>query len=185
MEITKIAKAIKKDNTISDGSIKKPRVAAYIRVSTDSSEQINSFDSQYKYYANKIKNNPNWEFAGIYSDEGISGTRTTTRNGFLKMIIDSERNKMDIIITKSISRFARNTLDTLKYVRFLKEHNVRVIFEEENIDTLDMQSELILTIVSSVAQQESINLSEHIKKGKVSKILNGDYLCTRAPYGYK
>ena len=184
MEITKIAKAIKSNPIVEDDN-KKPRVAAYIRVSTDSEEQLGSFDSQYKYYANKIKTNPIWEFAGIYSDEGISGTRTSNRNGFLKMMIDAERNKMDIILTKSISRFARNTLDTIKYVRFLKDHNVRVIFEEENIDTLDIQSELILTIVSSVAQQESINLSEHVKKGKKAKILNGDFLCNIAPYGYK
>ena len=185
MEIEKIAKTIKKNVPICDETSKKPKVAAYVRVSTDSEEQLGSFDSQFKHYANKIKKNPNWEFAGIYSDEGISGTRSSNRNGFLKMMIDSERNKIDIIITKSISRFARNTLDTLKYVRFLKEHNVRVIFEEENIDSLDMQSELILTIVSSVAQQEAINMSNHIKIGKKNKILSGEYLCTLAPYGYK
>ena len=108
MEIEKIAKTIKKNVPICDETSKKPKVAAYVRVSTDSEEQLGSFDSQFKHYANKIKKNPNWEFAGIYSDEGISGTRSSNRNGFLKMMIDSERNKIDIIITKSISRFAKS-----------------------------------------------------------------------------
>ena len=113
------------------------KVCAYARVSTDNEEQLTSYSSQINYYTEKIKANPEWEFVGIYADEGISGTQAKNRAEFLRMIDDAINGKIDIIIAKSISRFARNTLDTLKYVRLLREHNVDVFFEKENIHTLE------------------------------------------------
>ena len=180
MKIEKVEKQKEKIEEVID----KKRVAAYIRVSTDNEDQKTSIDSQYKYYLQKIKNNPNYVFAGIYNDTGISGGNAKKRNGFLKMMVDVERGKIDVILTKSISRFARNTLDTIKYVRFLKEHNVRVIFEEESIDTSLLQSELILTIISSVAQQEIINMSEHQKHSMHFKMSQGIITKNFVCYGY-
>lgn len=141
------------------------RVCAYCRVSTDSEDQLNSYQAQKSYYNEKIRENPSWHFEGIYADEAISGTQDHKRTDFMRMINDAVNKKVDLIITKSISRFARNTLDTLKYVRLLKEKNVGIIFEEENINTLEMSGELLLTILSSVAQQESENISKHVKLG--------------------
>ena len=135
------------------------KVCAYCRVSTDSKDQINSYNSQVTYYKNLIQENPKWIFAGIYADPGITGTKTEKRDEFNKMIKDANDGKIDMILTKSISRFARNTLDTLKYVRTLKNLNVAVKFEEENINTLTMEGEMLLTILSSVAQQEVENIS--------------------------
>ena len=111
------------------------RVAAYARVSTDSEDQLNSFESQVKYYNEKINKNNEWLFVEVYADESISGTQDYKRSNFMRMIQDSLNGKIDLILTKSISRFARNTLDTLKYVRMLKEKNVAILFEEENIKT--------------------------------------------------
>ena len=130
------------------------RVTAYCRVSTDDEDQKNSYESQKAYYKEKITSNPEWRYIEIYADEAISGTLDYKRNDFMKMIQDALDDKFDMIMTKSISRFARNTVDTLKYVRMLKEHNVAVFFEEEGINTLEMSGELLLTILSSVAQQE-------------------------------
>ena len=141
------------------------RVTAYCRVSTDTEDQLNSYRSQKQYYKEKINSNSEWVFVDIYADEAISGTLANKRNDFMRMIQDAMLGKFDMIITKSISRFARNTVDTLKYVRILKEHNIAVIFEEEGINTLEMSGELLLTILSSVAQQESENISTHVKLG--------------------
>ena len=135
------------------------RVVAYTRVSNLEKNGTHSALSQKLYYKNKIQNNKDWILVNIYSDDGISGSTIKGRDNFLRMIVDADRGKYDFIITKSISRFARNTLDTLKYVRFLKARGIGILFEEENINTLDMSSELVLTILSSVAQQEIINLS--------------------------
>ena len=143
----------------------KLRVAAYVRVSTDFEAQISSFESQRKYYYSKIYRNSNWKFVKIYEDYGISGRSVQNRTGFNNLIRDALDGKIDLILTKSISRFARNTIDSIEYVRLLKEHNVGVIFEEENIYTLGMQSELLLTILSSVAEQESNNYSNRTKLG--------------------
>ena len=121
-----------KNNNITIAN-KKISVCAYGRVSTDVEEQLTSYNSQIKYYTEKIKSNPDWEFVGIYADEGISGTQVKNRSEFKRMIDDALNGKIDMIIAKSISRFARNTLDTLKYVRELREHNVDVYFEKENI----------------------------------------------------
>ncbi len=143
----------------------KLRVAAYCRVSTDSDEQATSYDAQVEHYTNYIKTNPEWEFAGIFADDGISGTNTKYREGFNKMIDECEAGNIDMIITKSISRFARNTLDCLKYIRQLKEKNIPVFFEKESINTMDAKGEVLLTIMASLAQQESQSLSQNVKMG--------------------
>lgn len=160
------------------------RVAAYCRVSTDSKDQLESYKSQVDYYTNLIKNNKNWTLAGIYADEATRGTTATKRADFMRLISDCQNGDIDMIITKSISRFARNTLDTLKYVRLLKENNVGVVFEEENIDTLTMDGELLLTILSSVAQQEVENTSAHVKKGLKMKMEKGELIGFQGCLGY-
>lgn len=143
----------------------KLKVAAYCRVSTDSEEQATSYEVQVEHYTTYIKNNPGWELAGIYADDGISGTNTKNREQFNKMIEDSMNGKIDMIITKSISRFARNTLDCLKYIRQLKDKEIPVFFEKENINTMDAKGEIMLTIMASLAQQESQSLSQNVKLG--------------------
>ena len=155
----------KKGNSIKESEKKKLRVAAYARVSTDSDEQATSYDTQVDHYTNYIKKNPDWEFAGVFSDEGVSGTYTKKRDGFNKMIEEAMEGNIDYIITKSISRFARNTLDCLKYIRKLKENNISVYFEKENINTMDAKGEVLLTIMASLAQQESQSLSQNVKLG--------------------
>lgn len=146
---------------------KKPklRVAAYCRVSTDTDEQAGSYEAQVEHYTNLIKGNKDWELAGIYADDGISGTNTKKRDEFVRMIDDCMEGKIDKVITKSISRFARNTIDCLKYVRKLKEKNIAIYFEKENIDTLETSGELLITIMASLAQQESESLSQNVKLG--------------------
>lgn len=141
------------------------RVCAYARVSTEKEEQLNSYNSQLKYYEEKIKSNSDWLYLGIYADEGITGTLDYKRDGFMKMMQDATQNKFDMIITKSISRFGRNTVDTLKYVRALKEKGIAIYFEEERINTLEISGEIMLTVLSAMAQQESENISSHVKLG--------------------
>ena len=164
-------------------SIKK--VCAYCRVSTDLEEQQTSYSSQIKYYSDYIKSIPEWEFVGIYADEGISGTQVKNRTEFKRMIEDATSNKIDIIITKSISRFARNVVDTLKYVRLLREHNVDVFFEKENIHTLDLDSEMFLTFYSAFAQAESESISQNVKIGLRAKMKRGELVGNCCCYGYK
>ena len=160
------------------------KVAAYCRVSTGSQEQINSYESQKKYYSNRITSEKRWVLAGVYADEAITGTKVDKRENFRKMIDDAIDGKIDMIICKSISRFARNTVDTLQYVRLLKEHGVEVFFEEENIRTLTMDGELLLTILSSVAQQEIENLSDHVKYGLKHKMAAGELVGFSGCLGY-
>lgn len=160
------------------------RVCAYCRVSTDGEEQLNSYESQKKYYNEKINANSDWSFAGIYADEAITGTLDYKRNEFMRMITDAMEGKFDVIITKSISRFARNTLDTLKYVRRLKEKNIAVIFEKENINTLEMSGEFLLTILSSIAQQESESISGNVKLGLKMKMERGELVGFNRCLGY-
>lgn len=143
----------------------KTRVAAYARVSTDNIEQEMSYEAQVNHYTTYIKSNPEWEFAGIYADDGITGMNTAKREEFHKMINDCELGFIDMIITKSISRFARNTLDCLKYTRQLKKLNIPVYFEKENINTLDVKGEVLLTIMASLAQQESESISANVRMG--------------------
>ena len=151
----------------------KLRVAAYCRVSTDSDEQATSYEAQVEHYTEYIQKNPEWEFAGIYADDGISGTNTKNREEFNRMIEECEAGSIDMIITKSISRFARNTLDCLKYIRQLKEKNIPVFFEKEAINTMDSKGEVLLTIMASLAQQESQSLSQNVKLGLQFRYQNG------------
>ncbi len=148
-------------------------VAAYARVSTDKYDQINSFESQVKYFTDYIERNKDWQLVKIYSDEGISGTTTKKRTGFNNMIKDAFLGKIDLIITKEVSRFARNTVDSLKFTRMLKEKNVFVIFLLDNIDTRDLDSELRLTIMSAIAQEESRKTSERVKWGQKRQMEKG------------
>ena len=170
--------------SMKDLNEKELRVVAYTRVSTDHDDQKNSFDSQKRYYTDKIAKNPNWTFADIYCDEGISGTKTYRREGFIKMMKDAINDRFDLVLTKSVSRFARNTVDTLKFVRILKDKNIGVYFEEENINTLDMNGELLLSILSSIAQQESTNLSAHVLLGLKMKVQQGKMIGSTFCYGY-
>lgn len=160
------------------------RVAAYCRVSTDSEDQLNSYKSQVQYYTDLIKNNSEWSLADIYADEAITGTQVTKREDFQRLINDCMNGEIDLIVTKSISRFARNTLDTLKYVRMLKEKGIAVFFEEENINTLTMDGELLLVILSSVAQQEVENISANVKKGLKMKMQRGELVGFQGCLGY-
>ena len=179
---------IKARNTLSSRAktnlTKRLRVAAYCRVSTDSEDQINSYKSQVQYYTDLIKSNSEWSLAGIYADEAITGTQVTKREDFQRLINDCMNGDIDLIVTKSISRFARNTLDTLKYVRMLKEKGIAVFFEEENINTLTMDGELLLVILSSVAQQEVENISANVKKGLKMKMQRGELVGFQGCLGY-
>ena len=143
----------------------KTRVAAYCRVSTETDEQATSYEAQIEHYTDYIKQNPSWEFAGIYADDGISGTNTKKRDEFNRLIDDCMAGKIDLVVTKSISRFARNTLDCLNYIRQLKDKNIAVFFEKEGINTLDAKGEVLLTIMASLAQQESQSLSQNVRIG--------------------
>ncbi len=163
--ITVIPARARIGNTVKADDTPKLRVAAYCRVSTDSEEQATSYEAQVEHYTNYIKGNPEWELAGIYADDGITGTNTKKRDEFNRMIDDCMEGKIDMVITKSISRFARNTLDCLKYIRQLKDKNIPVFFEKENINSMDSKGEIMLTIMASLAQQESQSLSQNVKLG--------------------
>lgn len=160
--------------------VRKKRVAGYARVSTDQEEQLTSYEAQMDYYKNYIESHEDWEFVGMYSDEGISATNTRRRDGFNQMIEDALAGKIDLIITKSISRFARNTVDSLTTVRKLKENGVEIYFEKENIWTLDAKGEVLITIMSSLAQEESRSISENTTWGKRKQFADG-----KGSIGYK
>ena len=164
---------------------KKLRVAAYCRVSTASEEQLVSLAAQKAHYENYIKSNDEWEFAGLYYDEGISGTKKEKRDGLLAMVAACERGTIDFVITKSISRFARNTIDCLQYIRELKELHVAVFFEKENINTMDAKGEVLITIMASLAQQESESISRNIKIGLQYRYQRGQVIVNTARFlGY-
>ena len=154
-------------------SLKKRKVAGYARVSTDRDEQLTSYEAQVDYYTNYIKGRSDWEFAGMYTDEGISATNTLHREGFKSMIHDAMEGKIDLIITKSVSRFARNTVDSLTTVRKLKDKGIEIYFEKENIWTLDAKGELLITIMSSLAQEESRSISENVTWGHRKRFADG------------
>lgn len=160
------------------------RVAAYCRVSTDDDDQLGSFESQKLYYEEKIRANQEWVNAGIFADEAITGTKVDKREGFQAMIQKCQNGEIDMILTKSISRFARNTLDTLQYVRMLRERNIAIFFEKENINTMDMNGELLLTIMSSLAQQEVESLSQNVKMGLKMKMKRGELIGFNGCLGY-
>ena len=157
-----------------DKSVK--QVAAYCRVSTDSDEQENSYAAQIEHYTQYISGNPGWKLAGIFADEGISGTNTDKRAGFQQMIHHCQAGKIDIIITKSVSRFARNTVDCLHYIRELKARGIEIIFEKENIRTFDTKGEILITIMASLAQQESESLSRNVRMGLKFRYQQGKVL---------
>lgn len=160
-------------------------MAAYCRVSTDQEEQLLSYENQVNYYTTYINENPLYEYAGTYADEGISATNTKKRDEFNRMIADCRAGKIDMIITKSISRFARNTLDYLNYVRELKELGIGIIFEKENINTLDAKGEVLLTILSSLAQDESRSISENSTWGIRRRFEKGQHkMSTKRFLGY-
>lgn len=148
-----------------DKKVQKIRVAAYCRVSTEYEEQESSYEVQVEHYTNYINANPEWELAGVYADDGISATNTSKRDAFNRMIEDCCAGKIDMILTKSISRFSRNTVDCLKYTRELKTLNIAVFFEKENINTLDAKGEVLMTIMAVLAQQESESLSANVRLG--------------------
>ena len=156
-----------------DSKRKKRRVAGYARVSTDSDEQFTSYEAQVDYYTRFIQANPDWEFVKVYTDAGISGLNTKNREGFNTMITDALAGSIDLIVTKSVSRFARNTVDSLTTVRKLKKNGVEVYFQKENIYTLDSKGELLITIMSSLAQEESRSISENVTWGQRKRFADG------------
>jgi site-specific DNA recombinase len=178
-KVTKIAQ-----NSADFNSQQKLRVAAYCRVSTDSDEQLVSLEAQIKHYESYINANPEWEFAGLYYDEGITGTKKEKRPELLRMIADCEDRKIDLIVTKSISRFARNTTDCLELVRRLIDLGIFIYFEKENINTGSMESELMLSILSGLAESESVSISENNKWSIKRRFKNGTYKISYPPYGY-
>ena len=159
--------------------MRRRRVAGYARVSTDKDEQFTSYEAQIDYYTKMIQGNPEWEFVQVYTDEGITGTSTKHRDGFNAMVADALAGKIDLIVTKSVSRFARNTVDSLVTIRKLKEHGVECFFEKEGIYTFDGKGELLLTIMSSLAQEESRSISENVTWGKRKQFADG-----KVSFGY-
>lgn len=160
--------------------IRPKRVAAYCRVSTDKEQQEHSFETQKEMYTDMIMMKPNWQMAGIYADERITGTIAKKRPDFMRMIEDCRKGKIDLIITKSVSRFSRNNLDCLLYVRELKEMGIPIIFEKEGINTLQVSSELLITLFSGLSQAESESISMNVKIGKRQSLKNGN-----VPFSYK
>src|SRR5574344_1592261 len=154
-------------------SVARRKVAGYARVSTDSEEQQTSYEAQVDYYTHYIQSREDWEFVGVYTDEGISATNTKHRDGFKQMVKDALAGKIDLIVTKSVSRFARNTVDSLVTIRKLKEHGTEIYFEKENIFTFDSKGELLITIMSSLAQEESRSISENVTWGQRKRFADG------------
>ena len=171
--VTKIPARLHPATFVPLESTAKRKVAGYARVSTDSEEQQTSYAAQVSYYTDYIQKRPDWEFVGVYTDEGISATNTRHRDGFNRMIADALDGKIELIVTKSVSRFARNTVDSLTTVRKLKEKGVEVYFEKENIYTLDSKGELLITIMSSLAQEESRSISENVTWGQRKRMADG------------
>lgn len=174
LQATKTAPNSRGRNSNYAVQIDRIRVAAYCRVSTDGDEQLGSFESQKLYYEEKIRKNKEWAMAGIFADEAITGTKIDKREGFQEMIRKCLNGEIDMILTKSISRFSRNTPDTIKYVRMLRDKNIAIMFEKENINTLDMNGEMLLTILSSLAQEEVESLSSNVKMGLQMKMKRGE-----------
>ncbi len=171
--ITVIPSTFNPETHMPTANIEKRKVAAYARVSTDLEEQVTSYKAQVDYYTKYIKEREDWDFVKVYTDEGISGTSTRKREGFQQMISDALNGKINLIITKSVSRFARNTVDSLSTIRLLKEHDVEVYFQKENIFTFDSKGELMISILSSLAQEESRSISENVTWGQRKRFADG------------
>lgn len=178
-KVTKIA-----ETASSKVKLKKIRVAAYCRVSTDSDAQLESLEAQKTHYENYITSRDDWEFAGLYYDEGITGTKKDKRPELLRLIDNCKAGKVDFVITKSISRFSRNTTDCLELVRKLLALHIPIYFEKENINTGSMESELFLAILSSMAEGESVSISENNKWSIQKRFESGTYKVSYPPYGY-
>ncbi len=172
-KVTAIPATINRYTAMPLNGIKKRRVAGYARVSTDSEDQLTSYEAQVDYYTNYIKSRNDWEFVKVYTDEGITATNTKKREGFNNMVADALAGKIDLIVTKSVSRFARNTVDSLTTVRTLKDKGIEIYFEKENIWTLDAKGELLITIMSSLAQEESRSISENVTWGCRKRVADG------------
>ena len=172
-KVSIIPPTVRQDSRYDAPRAAKRRVAAYARVSTDSEEQMTSYEAQVDYYTKYIKERADWEFVKVYTDEGISATSTKKRDGFRQMVADALDGQIDLIVTKSVSRFARNTVDSLVTVRQLKEKGVEIYFEKENIYTLDSKGELLITIMSSLAQEESRSISENVTWGQRKRMADG------------
>ena len=181
MNVLKIRNEMRSGNSIFDLPL---RVTFYARVSTDKDEQLNSLENQVQYYTELIQSKPNWTYIPGYIDEGISGTSTRKRDSFLRMISDAKAGRFDFIITKEISRFSRSTLDSIQYTQELLEHDVGVLFQNDNINTLDSDSEFRLVVMAGVAQDEVRKLSERLKFGFRQAIKNGHVLGNDKLWGY-
>ena len=166
-------------------SVDKLRVCAYARVSSDSEDQYNSFTSQVHYYTKYIQAHEDWQFVDIYADQGITGTSACKREEFLRLMRDCRQGKIDRILVKSVSRFARNVQDCIKAVRELRQLGVTVYFEKEHINTANMNNEMFLSMMGAFAQEESISISKNMRKGAVMRMKNGLFRLSRAPYGYR
>lgn len=165
---------------------KKIRVAAYARVSTEKDDQLNSLELQKNHYFKYIKAKSEWEFVGVYYDEGITGLNTKKRNGINKMITDALEGIIDLIITKSISRFARNVVDTLEITRKLRFNDIGVFFEKENLNSLDETSDFVLSVLASAAEEESKTISSNVKRGMRQNFKEGRFtLAYSSFFGYK
>ena len=171
--VTKIPATVSRYTAAPIQTREKRKVAAYARVSTDHEDQLNSYEAQCDYYESFIRSHEEWEYAGLYSDEGISGTTTRRRDGFNRMVEDALAGRIGLILTKSVSRFARNTVDSLTTIRKLKDHGTEVYFEKENIWTFDSKGELLLTIMSSLAQEESRSISLNVTWGQRKRFADG------------
>ena len=172
-KVTVIPSTVNPLTHLPSASAEKRRVAGYARVSTDSDEQFTSYEAQVDYYTNFIQSKPEWTFMKVYTDEGISGTNTKKREGFKEMVADALAGKFDLIVTKSVSRFARNTVDSLVTIRKLKENGVECYFEKEGIYSFDGKGELLITIMSSLAQEESRSISENVTWGQRKRFSDG------------
>ena len=183
--VTVVPPTICRETAAPIGSAVKRKVAAYARVSTDHEEQQSSYEAQVDYYTRFIQARDDWEFAGIFSDEGVTGTCMAKRDGFNAMVAAALAGKIDLILTKSVSRFARNTVDSLTTIRKLKEHGTEVFFEKEAIWTFDSKGEMLLTILSSLSQEESRSISENVKWGQRKKFSDGRFsICYGRFLGY-
>ncbi len=163
----------------------KIRVCAYARVSSDSDDQLNSFSAQVEYFTRLIQSHSDWEFVDIYADEGITGTRADKRDEFQRLMRDCRAGRVDRILVKSVSRFARNSTDCIKAVRELQALGVSVIFEKEQINTGNLSNEMFLSMMSAFAQEESISISQNMRKGAIMRMKNGTFRLSQIPYGYR
>ena len=180
-QVTTIPATINRFTTQAIGQTRKRRVAGYARVSTDSDEQVTSYEAQIDHFTSFIRAHEDWEFVDVYTDDGITGTNTKRREGFKRMIADALDGRIDLIVTKSVSRFARNTVDSLSTIRQLKDKGVECYFEKENIWTFDGKGELLITIMSSLAQEESRSISENCVWGQRKRFSDGK---VTVPFGH-